>query len=101
MRFAIGYFFKALTRRVKPYRRKGKPVIGYVQRGKVGRPKIKDTIRRAKQIFTSQYKRLHNWSMQSVIHQINLGQHIGSLDDAHIAGMEAAFEALRKYKPSM
>jgi hypothetical protein len=93
----IGILLKSI-RRVKPYTRRTGFVVGYTQRG---RPSTKQRLSAANRLFEHQYKRISEWATESVFAQIKKGQHIGSIDDAKIDAEQAAFEALRRYKPSL
>lgn len=76
-------------RTVKPHIRSGVSVHGYTQRG-----------RDAKRLFEENYKQIEKWAWESVFGLINQGAFIRAPDDAFMAGVERAFEALKRYNPS-
>lgn len=92
MTMIIGLLLKT-TRKIKTHIRNHKPVRAYVQQGKTA-------IKRAGNIFEQHYKDISKWASSSVFHQIGKGTHFMSVDDAILAGQEAAFEALRRYSPA-
>ncbi len=56
---------------------------------------------RAGKLFERHYKQIEEWAWRSVSHQIGLGKHFSSPDDAWLAGVERALFALKNYKPSL
>ena len=93
----IGILLKA-TRNVTAHIRNHKPVRSYVQRGKVA---VGRFTKRVHGLLAKHYPDIQKWAVQSAGHQIGLGVHIQSFDDAVLAGKEAALEALRRYNTGM
>ena len=90
---------------VEPPRRDGEPVSPPKREPKLvvqTHPELDKPLQRKprQSLFEKHYDQFDGWAWESVYHQVAKGQHIRSLDDAYMAGMEEAFRATKRYDKS-